>query len=149
IDRRIDLYALGTTLWEAATMKRLFKRDTDVDTLRAIRDAVVPDPRETIKGFPDEVWRIMEKALRPDPDERYATAEEMRLDLDAFVGDAPELDTKLAALVSRLFPGGEAKQARWLRDAASIRLPKTVPPPAPVALASSSLLEDAEPEAAT
>lgn len=144
IDRRTDVYALGTTLWEATTMKRLFKRDTDVDTLRAIRDAHVPDPRATMDDFPTALWKIIDKALRRDANERYASAAEMQAALDAFVGDPKGLDKELARLVSRLFPGGEAKQAQWLRDAAAVRAPATMPPPAPVALASSSGLDVAK-----
>jgi serine/threonine protein kinase len=76
IDRRIDIYALGTTLWELTTMRRLFKRDNDVDTLKAIREAVIPDPREENPDFPDALWRIIERSLRRERDERYGTAEE-------------------------------------------------------------------------
>jgi len=36
IDRRTDVFALGTTLWELACDRRLFKRDEDVDTLFAV-----------------------------------------------------------------------------------------------------------------
>ena len=146
IDRRIDIYALGTTLWEMATMKRLFKRDNDVDTLKAIRDAAVPNPRDQNPDFPESLWKIIDRALRRDRDERYATAEEMRTDLDAFARASGPHAQKLAALVERLFPGGEARQAKWLRDAAAVGLPAaTMAPPAPVPIASSSLLEDVAP----
>src|SRR5262249_16013364 len=104
IDRRIDLYALGTTLWEMGSMKRLFKRKTDMDTLLAIRDGVVPDLRESVEGFPEDLWRIIERALKTNPDERYATALELKNDLDAFVGDASQMKDDLSSLVNRLFP---------------------------------------------
>lgn len=143
IDRRIDVYALGTTLWETATMKRLFKRETDVDTLLAIREANVPDVRTIVPGFPTELWEIIERALRLDADERFATAKEMQLALDAFVGDASTMKEELASLLTRLFPGQEAKQAKWMRDATAVRTTQhTMPPPAPVPIASSTLLED-------
>jgi serine/threonine-protein kinase len=142
IDRRIDIYALGTTLWEMSTMKRLFKRDTDIDTLKAIRDAAVPDPREENPDFPEALWKIIDRALRRDRDERYATAEEMRTDLDAFARSTGPHIQRVAALVERLFPGGEARQTKWLRDAAAVRVAAgTMAPPAPVPIASSSLLE--------
>jgi len=143
IDRRIDVYALGTTLWEMATMKRLFKRGNDVATLKAIRDAHVPDPRDEDPEFPEALWKIIKRALERDRDERYATAEEMRTDLDAFARASGPHAPKLAALVERLFPGGEARQAQWLRDAAAVRIPaETMAPPAPVPIASSSLLDE-------
>lgn len=142
IDRRIDIYALGTTLWEMATMKRLFKRDTDIATLKAIQAADVPDPREENADFPEALWKIIDRALRRDRDERYATAEEMRTDLDAFARASGPHAQKVASLVERLFPGGEARQTKWLRDAASVRTTqRTMAPPAPVPIASSSLLE--------
>ena len=145
IDRRTDVYALGATLWETATMKRLFKRDTDIDTLRAIRDAHVPDVRELVPGFPDALWHIIDKALQRDPDARYATAREMQEALDGFVTDPASAKTELAALVSELFPGQEQKHDAWARAATSVRVPKhTMPPPAPVPIASSTLLEDVE-----
>lgn len=145
IDRRIDVYALGATLWESVTMKRLFKRDTDVDTLRAIRDAKIPDVRTLVEGFPPDLWYIIEKSLREDRDARYETADEFRKELDEFVG-SPERDAdmkdQLAALLTLLFPGQEARQAKWERAATSVRIPMhTMPPPAPVPVASTSMLE--------
>jgi eukaryotic-like serine/threonine-protein kinase len=146
IDRRIDIYALGTTLWELATMRRLFKRDNDIETLKAIRDANIPDPREDNPDFPEALWKIIDRALRRERDERYATAEEMRTDLDAFARTTGPHPAQVAALVSRLFPGAEARQAKWLRDAASVSIEAgTMSPPAPVPFASSSLLEEDAP----
>lgn len=144
IDRRVDVYALGATLWETATMKRLFKRNTDVETLRAIRDAHVPDVRKLVPGFPDELWRIIDKALARERDDRYASAEEVMKDLDAFLGRGTmALQAELSLLLGRLFPGQEAKQAQWMRSATAVRLPMhTLPPPAPVPTASSSMLEE-------
>ena len=140
IDRRIDVYALGTTLWEMCAMRRLFKRDNDVDTLRAIQKAEVPDLRRENPDFPEELWKVIDLSLKVDRDERYATAEEMRTDLDKFARKTGPHAPKVAALVSRLFPGAEARQAKWLHDAAAIR-EGTMTPPAPVPIASSSMLE--------
>lgn len=146
IDRRIDIYALGTTLWETATMKRLFKRDTDVATLRAIQEAYVPDVRDTVPEYPARLWRIIERATARDRDARYESADEMRKDLDLVVGDARAMPGELAALLSRLFPGQEQRHEQWLQAATSVRLPlATIPPPAPLPTASSSLLEDPSP----
>jgi eukaryotic-like serine/threonine-protein kinase len=143
IDRRTDVYALGATLWETVTMKRLFKRDTDVATLQAIREAKVPDVRETIAGFPDALWFIIDKALQIDADERYASAADMQRDLDAFVTDPAAMKKDLAALVKELFPGQQQEHEAWAREAAHVRVPKnTMPPPAPVPIASSTMLED-------
>ena len=150
IDRRIDIYALGATLWESVTMKRLFKRDTDVDTLRAICEAKVPDVRTMIEGFPDELWTIIAKSLSEKADDRYDTSDDLRRALDAYVGArAPQMHEELGALLSRLFPGQEARQAKWEKAATSVRAPNyTMPPPAPVPTASSSMLaeKDAESE---
>ncbi len=147
LDRRIDIYALGATLWELVTMRRLFKKETDVDTLRAIRDAIIPDAR-TLADVPDDLWMIIDRALQRDRDERHATAEEVRAELDAFVGEASgEMAEQLVALMLRLYPGEEAQQNEWMRSAAhsARRLKATVAPPAPVPTASSDLLRDDRP----
>lgn len=144
IDRRTDVYALGATLWETATMKRLFKRDTDVATLKAIRDAHVPDVREMVEGFPEPLWTIIDKALQRDPNDRFESAKAMQRALDDFVKDRAAMKAELAKFVSELFPGQEEKLEEWARAATGVRVPKhTMPPPAPVPIASSSLLEDA------
>jgi serine/threonine-protein kinase len=141
-DRRVDLYALGTTLWELVSMKRLFKRENDIETLKAIRDAHVPDLRADNPDFPEALWKILDRSLRRDPDERYATAEEMRTDLDAFARASAPHVIKVSKIVTRLFPEGEARLTKWMHDAAG-RVPgeRTLMPPAPVPIASSTLLE--------
>jgi serine/threonine protein kinase len=116
IDHRSDLYTLGATLWELTTGRRLWKRDTDVATLLAIRDGKVPDPTEIVPGYPEEVWAIVWEALMPQRDDRYADAASMARDLDAFVRRTSEVDhmgSRLAAFVEEIFPGERARREAW------------------------------------
>ena len=119
LDGRSDVYALGTTLWEIATMRRLFKRDTDIATVKAIQKGEVPDPRTFIDGFPEPLWKVIEQSLQQDRDARYATAGAMATDLDLFLGETrlAKLRTRLVRFVEELFPGEAEKQADWLSNA--------------------------------
>jgi serine/threonine-protein kinase len=139
-DHRADIYALGATIWEMTTGRRLFKRATDVETIRAIRDHDVPDPREIIEGlYPDALWKIVERALERDPEKRYGTGAELARDLDKFLqkhGRKGELDEALAKWIEEMFPGERAKQEAWLAEVSSVRAEaaskKTMAPPAPI-----------------
>ncbi len=134
LDGRSDIYALGTTLWETVTMRRLFKRDNDVATVRAIQKGEVPDVRTLVQNFPDALWKIIERALAHDRDKRYANAGALADDLDLFIGGAPlmSLRAKLALLVEELFPGEAAKQDAWLSEATG-KERKTLAPIVPLA----------------
>ncbi|MGH7297637.1 MAG: serine/threonine protein kinase, partial [Polyangiaceae bacterium] len=120
LDRRSDTYMLGTTLWEMTTMRRLFKREDDVETLMAVRAGLVPDPRATVPTYPEDLWAIVRRALARDREERYATTAELARDLDAFVAsrrtegdqDMPLLSS---AILDALFPGERDKRALWLK----------------------------------
>ncbi|HEY8086294.1 MAG TPA: serine/threonine-protein kinase [Polyangiaceae bacterium] len=116
IDHRTDLYTLGATLWELTTGRRLWKRDTDVATVLAIRDGKVPDPTELVPGYPEELWAIIWEALMPQRDDRYADAATMARDLDSFVRRTSEparMEARAAALVEECFPGERSQREAW------------------------------------
>ncbi|WP_394828494.1 serine/threonine protein kinase [Pendulispora albinea] len=99
-DRRADIFALGTTLWEVTVDRRLFKRENDLDTVRAIQRCVVPDPRTLVPDYPASLWTIARRALARDPRERYQTALDMAKALDAC---APTLGPEVSsATLSKL-----------------------------------------------
>jgi serine/threonine protein kinase len=141
LDRRSDIFSLGTTLWELTTLTRLFKRDTDLQTILAIRDSAIPDPRLLVEGYPDALWTIVRRALANDRDERYATAAELATDLEAFVVSegAGAMETYVGAFLERLFPGERQKQSGWLERTSALPANLNAPtmmPPAPLALIS-------------
>jgi len=134
LDGRSDLYALGTTLWEATTMRRLFKRETDIATVRAIQKGDVPDPRTIVPGYPAPLWKIIERSLRHDREQRYPSAEALAEDLDLFLGSVSDaqMRAKLAQFLEDLFPGEADKQASWLAEATG-RERQTFVPSVPLA----------------
>ncbi len=137
IDQRADIFMLGTTLWEMTTMRRLFKRNDDVETVKAVRGGVIPDPRKIVAGYPDDLFRAVDKALQRNRENRYQDAASFARDLDAFVRrTAPDDPAKLVpSILESLFPGDRARQMGWLRGAsASTRGASgpTIPPPAPL-----------------
>ena len=143
LDGRSDIYTLGTTLWELTTMRRLFKRDDDVETLMATRAGLVPDPRARLPEYPEALWKIIRRALARSPDERYQTAGELARALDAFVEEqetGDEMVSLTSEILDALFPGEREKRAMWLRHTSSSRPQRTtLPPPVPVAGVSDSI----------
>jgi serine/threonine protein kinase len=85
-DRRSDVFALGVTLWETTLDRRLFRDDTDVETIRRVRAAQVPDPTTLDERYPRALADALGRALARDPNDRWQTAAELRDALDHFVG---------------------------------------------------------------
>lgn len=81
ITTRSDIFSIGIVLWEMLAGRRLFQRNTDLDTFKAVRSCEIPDLRKIRNDISDELNQIVNKALAKDPDDRYQSCEEMYLDL--------------------------------------------------------------------
>lgn len=78
LDGRSDLFALGIVLWELLTLRRLFKRESEQQTLMAVMDEDAPPIRQARPELPKSLEKVVAKALARDLDERYQTCEEFR-----------------------------------------------------------------------
>jgi eukaryotic-like serine/threonine-protein kinase len=137
VDRRSDVFTLGTTLWEMTTMRRLFKRDHDLATVLAIKEGKVADPRALVAGYPEALWTIVQRALAKDRDARYQRASDLAHDLDTFVGSQPAgtFQRLIGQLLDDLFQGDRERQMAWLETTQTLspRSAKaTIAPPAPL-----------------
>ncbi len=106
IDRRSDVFALGIVLYELSVRKRLFKRGSKLAVLDAVCRAPIPRPRDKLPEYPAPLEAVLLKALARDPDERYATAAEMRRALLTAMRemDAPLLpEEALANVMQEMF----------------------------------------------
>lgn len=77
IDRRTDIFALGVVLWELTTGQRLFRMDSDLDTLAKVQECNVPRPSTLIRGYPVDLEKIVMKALSKNRGDRFPTAREL------------------------------------------------------------------------
>jgi serine/threonine-protein kinase len=105
LDRRSDIFSLGIVLYELTTSRRLFKRDSDLETLKAITEQPVPPPAQHAADYPPALEAICLRALSRKRDDRFATAAEMRRALLAFVHGGGEglPEEALAAVMERSF----------------------------------------------
>jgi len=115
-DRRVDLWGIGVILWELVTGRRLFHRDTDFDTLRAVNDAQVEPPSRVRPELPAELDEIVMRALQANVADRYSTARELGKSLSRFAatGDDPIDDSDLAEWMKELYPGGAERSQQLL-----------------------------------
>ena len=85
IDLRTDIFALGIVFWELLANDRLFVANNEVNTLRKIRDCQVPSLRKINPNIPQELERIVSKALAKDRNLRYQTGAAFQRDLSKFL----------------------------------------------------------------
>jgi serine/threonine protein kinase len=84
VDRRSDIFSLGIVVYETTTGARAFYAPNEFAAMARIARADYIPPTELDPAFSPELERIITRALQKDPKDRYATAEEMQLDLEAF-----------------------------------------------------------------
>jgi eukaryotic-like serine/threonine-protein kinase len=104
LDGRTDLYAAGIILWELLTGRQLFpsgkpagaaqEMQTSEELLRRVRNPDLLAPSKRATRVPPELDRITLKALAPELKDRYASCEELRLDLATFLAQtSPATDS--------------------------------------------------------
>ncbi len=88
VDHRTDLFSLGVMLYELVTGKKPFRGDnlTQV-THRIVYDSPTA-PEEIVPGLPASLLRVIDRALRKDPAERYERGGDMAGELRAILAPA-------------------------------------------------------------
>jgi serine/threonine protein kinase len=114
VDRRSDIFSLGVVLFEALTLRRLFKSSTEVETLLRVRSARVPRPRLIQPDIPVALEKIVLKALALKPSSRYQTAAELQEALDEMLMRQGRVvgQAQLAGLMDRYFSAQKEEKDR-------------------------------------
>ena len=153
VDARTDVYSASVVLWECLTGKRLFQADNDAALMKRVLAGA--DASSVVTDVGGELAAILQRGLARDPAERFASAQEMALEIEhrAGLATASEVGRWIEEVV------GEQLRERELlvqeierRSAVSAdptvpdprrRAAKETPPPAPEPPAKLAARSDA------
>jgi serine/threonine protein kinase len=90
VDRRSDVFSCGIVLYELLTGERLFVGESDFSMLEKVRKVEILPPSTYNRKIPDELERIVLKALSRNAGDRYQNAIDLHDELQAFVYSAGE-----------------------------------------------------------
>jgi eukaryotic-like serine/threonine-protein kinase len=99
LDARTDLFSLGTVIYEMATGKTPFAGESTAEVFASLLKENPPPVTTVNPAMPKKLDAIVEKLLRKDPAQRYATAEQLRGDLESL--DAPAIRPEKKAAVPK------------------------------------------------
>jgi hypothetical protein len=91
LDHRTDVYSLGATMYELATLEPIFPGRNRQELLYQITHDEPRAPRSIEKSVPVELETIILKAVSKNPADRYGTAQELADDLQRYLQDKPIL----------------------------------------------------------
>src|SRR5262249_22223857 len=104
VDARTDVFSTGIILHEMLTTEKLFRGDTEFQLMERVRNAEVVPPSKFNRRVPEELDRVVMKALARDVADRYQSAMEMAEDLKKFLQPYRFEPTELRDQIRSLFP---------------------------------------------
>ena len=128
-DGRSDLYSLGVVMYEMLTGQKPYTGDTVGEiAVKHLNTAPVP-PSQLVRDLPPELEHIILKAMNPEIQARYQTAEELIRDLDHFTvtqtqqedeAEADSLETPSVVPVRSISEMSKEKYRRRRRRSARV-----------------------------
>jgi serine/threonine-protein kinase len=103
VDCRADVFAMGVVLYKALTGLKLFESATVEETLHAVRARKIEPPSTVGLRPPPSLDFVCMRALERDPERRFASAQEMMMEL-----------RRIALRESLLAPTSDV--AAWVRE---------------------------------
>src|SRR5690606_847111 len=88
VDARADLYALGAIAYRCVTGRAPFDLEDPAAALHAVLTSEPPRPRLVFRELPEAFEMVLQRAMAREPDQRYATLEELDAALAAFAAQA-------------------------------------------------------------
>ncbi len=84
IDKRTDIFLLGSTLYAIATLSAPFLGEDVYEILENAENSIFEHPKERApkRDLPPELCRIILKAMEPEPGDRYQHVEDIIEDID-------------------------------------------------------------------
>jgi len=119
VDRRADVFAAGLLIWEVACGRRVWGEANHLQILRGLAAGELPDLEAGVEsGVPQEIVRICQRAIAPQVEDRYSTALEFRLELEACMGSyaGSAATDELGALVTETFGDLRERRAQAIRE---------------------------------
>jgi eukaryotic-like serine/threonine-protein kinase len=118
VDRRADVYAMGCVLYVASTGLRPFGSGPRAALSKILRGDF-KKPSEVTIDYPDSLERIVLKALALRPEDRFQTADEMRVALERWLAQTGVMVTEsdISQAVKSRLSDTVKQQIRALRNA--------------------------------
>jgi eukaryotic-like serine/threonine-protein kinase len=85
VDRRTDVYAAGVVLWETLVLKHLFSAESEGGVVTKVLEEPITPPSAFVAGIPASVDGVVLRALDRQASQRFESARQMALALEAAV----------------------------------------------------------------
>ncbi|HSC26171.1 MAG TPA: hypothetical protein VLD67_02795, partial [Vicinamibacterales bacterium] len=94
---RTDIFSFGAILYEMLTGRRAFSGDSLVETMNAILKEDPPEFSDISPNLPSSLDRIVRRCLEKDPNDRFHSAHDLAIALEALSGASSQSAASIAA----------------------------------------------------